>query len=238
MGQISPQDQPISNSTFNDCSVTVIYSGVIITDVLLFSDGPSAPRPLCPVPMWSCFLGLLQPLLLWCFAFFFASSSAKCTFASVAWLGDTTHSVSWRTGLSSLTWEMIAYSLRTNQSAACLNRINTYLQHDFLLLSINICLSSTLYYQMFIHAWMWVSTQVSNTFMCTVFVCKWECVHRLSELQCVFNPAGTNWWQLLLEFLWLSAPFSLLWNRETRIQPNDTPIFFFFLHSLINHVRY
>ena len=45
MGQISPQDQLISNSTFDDCSVTVIYSGVIITAVLLICDGPSAPSP-------------------------------------------------------------------------------------------------------------------------------------------------------------------------------------------------
>lgn len=46
MGQISPLDQLISNSAFNDCSVTVIYSGVIITDVLLLCDGPSAPLTL------------------------------------------------------------------------------------------------------------------------------------------------------------------------------------------------
>lgn len=37
MGQISPLDELISSSAFNDCSVTVIYSGVIITDVLLLS---------------------------------------------------------------------------------------------------------------------------------------------------------------------------------------------------------
>lgn len=42
MGQISPLDQLISSSAFNECSVTVIYSGVIITDVLLLCDGPSA----------------------------------------------------------------------------------------------------------------------------------------------------------------------------------------------------
>lgn len=45
MGQISPLDQLISNSAFNDCSVTVIYSGIIITDVLLLCDGRSAPWP-------------------------------------------------------------------------------------------------------------------------------------------------------------------------------------------------
>lgn len=45
MGQISPLDQLISSSAFNDCSVTVIYSGVIITDVLLLCDGPAAPSP-------------------------------------------------------------------------------------------------------------------------------------------------------------------------------------------------
>lgn len=40
MGQISPLDQQIFNSAFNDCSVTVIYSGVIITDVSVICDGP------------------------------------------------------------------------------------------------------------------------------------------------------------------------------------------------------
>lgn len=69
MGQISPLDPLISNSAFNDCSVTVIYSGVIIPDVLLLCAGCRPPLPHCSVPMWSCFLGLLQPLLLWCFAF-------------------------------------------------------------------------------------------------------------------------------------------------------------------------
>lgn len=55
---------------------------------------------------------------------FVVSSSAKCTFASVAWLWDT-QDVSWPTGLSSLALETIAYSLWTNHGAAC---SNTYLQ--------------------------------------------------------------------------------------------------------------
>lgn len=45
MGQISLLDQLISNSAFNNCSVTVIYSGVIITDVLLLCDWPVALPP-------------------------------------------------------------------------------------------------------------------------------------------------------------------------------------------------
>lgn len=69
MGQISPLDQLISNSAFNDCSVTVIYSGVIITDVLLLRDGPLAPLPSLFCADVIVFSGLLQPLFLWCFAF-------------------------------------------------------------------------------------------------------------------------------------------------------------------------
>lgn len=46
MGQISPLDLLISNSAFNNCSVTVIYSGVIITDVLLLCDWPVGPLAL------------------------------------------------------------------------------------------------------------------------------------------------------------------------------------------------
>lgn len=71
--QICPLDQPISKSAFNDCSVTVIYSGVIITDVLLLRDGPSAPPPspslFCAdvIVFFRDYSGLF---LLWCFAFF------------------------------------------------------------------------------------------------------------------------------------------------------------------------
>lgn len=51
MGQIGPLDQLISSSAFNNCSVTVIYSGVIITDVLLLCDWPVPPPPPHPVPL-------------------------------------------------------------------------------------------------------------------------------------------------------------------------------------------
>lgn len=85
MGQISPLDQLISNSAFNDCSVTVIYSGVIITDVLLRCDGPSAPAPSLFRADVIVFFGDYSSLfLLWCFAFLLFQVLLKCTFASVA----------------------------------------------------------------------------------------------------------------------------------------------------------
>lgn len=68
MGQISPLDQLISSSAFNDCSVTVIYSGVIITDVLLLCDRLSAPAPSLFRADVVVFFGTTPPLL-WCFAF-------------------------------------------------------------------------------------------------------------------------------------------------------------------------
>lgn len=85
MGQISPLDQLIYNSAFNNCSVTVIYSGVIITDVLLLCDWPVGPLALivlcrCDRVFWD-YSGLF---LLWCFAFSLLPVLLKCTFASVA----------------------------------------------------------------------------------------------------------------------------------------------------------
>lgn len=53
MGQISPVDQLISSSAFSNCSVTVIYSGVIITDVLLLCDWPVPPPPSSCPPSFS-----------------------------------------------------------------------------------------------------------------------------------------------------------------------------------------
>ncbi len=122
MGQISLLDQLISNSAFNDCSVTVIYSGVIITDVLLLRDGPSASLALIVLCRCDCVFGNTSASF-YCGALHFCCiSSAKCTFASVASLWDTSHSVSWPAGLSSLVCEMITYSspLRTNHGATCL----------------------------------------------------------------------------------------------------------------------
>lgn len=51
MGQFNLLDQLSSKSAFNDCSVTGIYSGVIlITDVLLLCKGRVTPWP----PLLSC----------------------------------------------------------------------------------------------------------------------------------------------------------------------------------------
>ena len=113
--QICPLDQPISNSAFNDCSVTVIYSGVIITDVLLLRDGPSAPPPspssFCAdvIVFFRDYSGLF---LLWCFAFFLVFLwLSKCTFASVAWLpGRESRRLLTQRGSWSLAWETVAYS--------------------------------------------------------------------------------------------------------------------------------
>lgn len=84
MGQISPLDQPICSSAFNDCSVTVIYSGVIITDVLLLCDRPAAPSPSLFCTDVVVFLRTTPASLTVVFCIFVVSSSAKCTFASVA----------------------------------------------------------------------------------------------------------------------------------------------------------
>lgn len=96
MGQISLLDQLISNSAFNNCSVTVIYSGVIITDVLLLCDWPVAlpPPPLIVLCRRDRVLWDYSSLFCcWCFGIFVVSSSAKCKFASVASLWDASHCI-------------------------------------------------------------------------------------------------------------------------------------------------
>lgn len=84
MGQISPLDQLISNFAFNDCSVTVIYSGVIITDVLLLCDGPLAPSPSLFCADVIVFFGTTSASFTVVLCIFVVSSLSKCTFASEA----------------------------------------------------------------------------------------------------------------------------------------------------------
>lgn len=103
MGLISALGQLISSSTFNDCSVTVIYSGTIITDVLLLCERPSATSPSLLCADVIMFFRTTPVSFTVVLCIFVVSSSATCTFASVAWLEDTGHGVSWPTGLSSLT---------------------------------------------------------------------------------------------------------------------------------------
>lgn len=95
---------------------------------------------------------------------------------------------------------------------------NTYLQPVMLPSCIQICLSSILCYQMCIRVWMWVSTHVSSTFMCTV----WGCVHRLSEFECDFVLfcflffSLLSWYKLVTAFAWTSlvvSAFSPLISR-------------------------
>lgn len=131
MGQISRLDQLISSSAFNDCSVTVIYLGVIITDVLLLCGGPlSLIVPCrCDRVFWD------YSSLFFCGALhFFAVSS--CAEKMHVFLGGPTR------GHESRRVHILP---RTNRRAACLNRKYTY-QSCF-----HVPLSSTLYYQMCIH---------------------------------------------------------------------------------------
>lgn len=251
MGQISPLDQLISSSAFNDCSVTVIYSGVIIADVLLLCDGPSGP-PQTPHPSSSCadvivFFGTTPASFTVVLYILFLSLQVllKCTFASVAWLAREGVEIGWTRVTASPDQRdcqtsremMIAYSPRTNHSAACLNLDKTP-NFNLSCLRLTVSLSSTLYYQ-----------------MCILYMCECEWVCRCPARSCVrylyaienvctdflsssvfFNPAGTNWLQLLLEYFWLSVPFfsSLELKKLTQIQPYGSPSSFF--SALINHI--
>lgn len=173
MGQISPLDQLIFNSAFNDCSVTVIYSGVITADVLLVCDGPWACSPSLFCANVIVFFGTTASFTV-VLCIFVVSSSAKYTFPLVAWLGD---GVVWPMGLSSLAREIISFSPPPlDQSWRSLfepHKDQPSTRHA----------STTFYYQMCIHVR--VSTSVTYTFMLTLYLCVWECVHRLSEFQYV-----------------------------------------------------
>ena len=124
MGQISPRDQLISNSAFINCSVTVINSGVIVTDVLLLCDAP----PTGPSPSSSCadvimFFGNYSSLFwLWCFAFLLLQVLLNARLPQ--WPRLESPPDQW--DRRSLAREAVAYSPRTNHNAACLNRIKTY----------------------------------------------------------------------------------------------------------------
>lgn len=189
MGQISPLDQLISSSAFNDCSVTVIYSGVIITDVLLLCDGPAAPSPSLFRADVIVFFGttpasftvvlcvfLLFPVLLNARLPRWPDSGTRVTASP-----DQRDCQASRKRRSHILPPMD----QSQRGLFALEKTPTFILPCFLF-ALKPFLSSTLYYQKCIHVWMWVSMHVSNTFMCTVYVCKWECVHRLFEFQCVF----------------------------------------------------
>lgn len=113
------------------------------------------------------------------FFFLFFPSSAKCTFASVAWLWGTSHGVSLTNGIV----KHRARDRRVFLTSRFSPRIRTDRCQNFNLSRFSFQnLSSSLYYQTCIHVWLWASAHVSNLFMCNVY--GWECVHRLSEFQC------------------------------------------------------
>lgn len=203
MGQISPLDQLISNSAFNDCSVTVIYSGVIITDVLLLRDCPSAPLPSLFCADVIVFSGATHPV--WSGPA--PSTVALCVFRCFKFCLSA-RLPRWPDPGTRVT---ASPDQRDCQAFANPHRPQRSLvEPDKHLPSTFHTAFNSLYHLPFTTrcAYMcefWVSTLVSNTFVCTVCECVWGCVHRLSEF--VFYPAGTHWWQPLLEPLWLSAPF-------------------------------
>lgn len=223
MGRISPLDQLISSSAFNDCSVTVIYSGVIITDVLLLCDGPSAPWPSLFCADVIVFFGTTPASLPVVLCIYVVPSSAQRTFASVAWLWETSHGVSGPRGLSNLTWETIAYSPPDQSQRSLLEpeKKHAYLQLFMLLLCIKMAQSSTLYYQMCIHVWMWwvCMCPTRPTWNEKCYVCIWECVRIHFEFQCFLSC----WYKLgtaLSWSLWLSEPyFFLIGIKKLEVSP-------------------
>lgn len=195
MGQISPLDQLISSSAFNDCSVTVISSRIIITDVLLLCDCPSAPSPSLFCANVIAFFGTTPTSFTVVLCIFVVSSSAKCTFASVAWLGDTGHDVSPDQQDCQASHERRSYIAppplpRTNHSAACLNHRTTYLQPVMLPLKISVIYPLLLDVHTLVNASMHV-----------------QHIRVYTDYKCVFKPVGTNFCRLLLEPLCLSQPF-------------------------------
>lgn len=172
-----------------------------------FRDGPSAPLPLLLIVLCRCdrvFLGLLQPLftVVLCIFFFVLSSSAKCTFASVTWWpGHESRCLltNWVVEPRVRDDRILFSSPRTNHSAAYSNWDKP---PTFILSCFHFALKS-LYHLPF-------------TTRCA-YMCECECMCPVYENVCTDSlsssvlffcyPAGTNWWQPLLEPLWLSEPF-------------------------------
>lgn len=121
MSQISPLEL-ISNSAFNDCSVTVICSAVIITVVLLLCDWPIGPSPsLFRADVLMVFWDFTPAPIAVPLCILVVSCSAKCTLhlptdnvvePRVRDDGEPSHSP----------------TLCIDHGAACPDQINTYLQ--------------------------------------------------------------------------------------------------------------
>lgn len=113
MGQISLQ--LISSSAFDDCSVTVIYSGVIIIDALLLA---LTVLCRCDRVFWD-YSGLIK-----CGAlhFFVVSSSALCN----VWLSGLVRGKQVTVSPDQQDRELITCSLWTNCNSSCSNRLIPY----------------------------------------------------------------------------------------------------------------
>lgn len=217
MGQISPLDQLISSTAFNDCSVTVIYSGVIITDVLLLCDGPSAPSPSSFCADVIVFFGTTPA----------SFTVVLCNFCRLKFclmhvcLGGLTPGHKSRCFLTN---GIVKPRVRDDRIPPPPNphppQIKINLQPVKLPLCVEISLSCTLYYQMCIHVWVWVSMHVSNTFMCTVYVCVWEsvCTDFLSS-SVFFTPLVHTGESPRFHLFGCWRLLFLPWTQETRIQP-------------------
>ena len=205
--QICPLDQPISNSAFNDCSVTVIYSGVIITDVLLLRDGPSG-SPFALIVLCRCdrvFSGLLQPLftVVLCFlSFFFFLGFLNARLPRWPDFRGGSHGVSWPSrGSWSLTWETIAYPPPApDQSRRSLFDLDKHLHVPsawFHFAFKSLC--HLPFTTRCACVCVWVSTHVCSLFMCTVCVCDYVCT-------CVFSYPC--WYKLVTALAWTSLGVS------------------------------
>lgn len=205
MGQISPLDQLISSTAFNDCSVTVIYSGVIITDVLLLCDGPSAPSPSSFCADVIVFFGTTPA----------SFTVVLCNFCRLKFclmhvcLGGLTPGHESRCFLTN---GIVKPRVRDDrippppqpppttdkdQPSTCQAptlRWNLSIMYP-LLPDVHTCVSVSEY------------ACVQHVHVYGICMRMRKCVHRLSEFQCVFYPAGTHWGEPSLSPVWLLAPF-------------------------------
>lgn len=210
--QICPLDQPISNSAFNDCSVTVIYSGVIITDVLLLRDGPSAPPPspssFCAdvIVFFRDYSGLF---LLWCFAFFLFFSFGFLNARLPRWpdFRGGSHGVSWPSGDREAPCERRSRIPppplpRTNHGAACLTWLNTYMYlQPASTLHSNLSVIYPLLPDVHMSVSEWVSEWVRMCAACSCVQCVCENV-----CTCVFSYPC--WYKLVTALAWTSLGVS------------------------------
>lgn len=187
------------------------------------------PRPHRSVPMWSCFLGLLQPLLLWCFAFLLYQVLLNARLPRWPGFGTpVTTSPDQRDCQASREKDNCKF-LRTNHSAACSNMGGKKQTKKTPTFNLSYFLSTKSLYHLF------VITRCA--YMCE---CEWVHVCMCPTCCCVrYRYAYETFWvpvcvlpcwyklvtALCLNLFGCQRSVFPPWTQQTRIHPYESLLF-------------